>query len=371
MTSHRGKNILLVGNWRSDTAYAWKMIEHFWLAIARTFADRQTILCFPEVATVSPEITDAGIKVVEFSFDFRNPRALIDFCLQHDIGLIYFTDRPYTSSVYRKLRAKGVRHIVIHDHAPGQRTRPSVIKSFWKKANARIYGADSYIACSEHVLNRLITVGCLPPNHCHLARNGLDLTPFSNPNPKIRKELALPPEVLLVVSCSRLHPYKRVSDIVDAAARVTDLPLHFIHIGDGPEFNSLRDRIRDHGLDARFTLLGKRDNVPELLSGCDIAVHASDGEGLCLAMLEFMASGLALAVTDEPTVSGIIEPGVTALTFTHRNVAALASTLRTLGTNSQLRQRLGQAARNMVEAQFRIENTVSSVISALKSTVAR
>jgi glycosyltransferase involved in cell wall biosynthesis len=370
MTARSAKNILLVGNWRSDTGYAWKMIERFWIAIARAFPERRTYLCFPEVRAVNPDILAAGIEVEEFTFDFRHPGDLAQFCRKRDIELIYLTDRPYTSRVYSKLRRNGVRRIIVHDHTPGQRARPSAPKALLKKMAARAIGADAYIACSEQVLERFVTVGCLPRARCDLARNGIDLSQFPQPNPTIRAELSLSPETVLVVSCSRLHPYKRVHDIVDAAALLGDLDMHFIHIGDGPDHAPLQARIRERGLERRFTLLGARTDVAQVLSGCDIAVHASSGEvGLCLAILEFMATGLAVAVTDEPSVSRIIEPGVTGITFAHGNATALAESLRSLATDSDLRRRLGQAARKSVESQYHIEGTIASVTKAVRSTL--
>ena len=370
MTSRHVKNILLVGNWSSDTGYAWKMIERFWIAIARAFPDRRTFLCFPKVRTVAPEITAAGIEVEEFDFDFRHPDSLARFCRDRDIALIYLTDRPYTSRVYSKLRRSGIQRIIVHEHTPGQRTQPSILKGVLKQLRANAFGADAYIACSEQVLDRFVNVGCLPRARCHLARNGIDISQFPQPNPTIRTELSLSPRTILVVSCSRLHPYKRVHDIVDAAAILRDIDVHFIHIGDGPDHGTLQDRIRARGVGQRFTLLGHRSDVALVLSGCDIAVHASSGEvGLCLAILEFMASGLALAVTDEPSVSRAIDPGVTGLTFAHANVSSLAESLRTLAADGDLRRRLGRAARKTVESQYHIQTTITSVVNAVTSTL--
>ena len=363
-------NILLVGNWRSDTGYAWKMIERFWIAIAAAFPDRLTYLCFPELGAVNPELRAAGIEAEAFSFDLGRPAALVEFCRDRDIGLIYLTDRPYASRVYRRLRRNGVQRIIIHDHTPGRRTAPSPLKGLLKRAQIVALGADRYIACSEQVLERLVTVGCVPRERCHLARNGIDLSRFPQPNPTIRTELSLSAPTVLVVSCSRLHPYKRVQDIVEAAALLKDLDVHFLHIGDGPDSAALQTRIRERNLERRFTLLGRRNDVAQVLAGCDIAVHASNGEvGLCLAILEFMATGLALAVTDEPTVSRLIEPGVTGLTYPHRNVPALADALRSLVTDSSLRRRLGQAARRTVESQYHIEDTIAAVVETVRSSL--
>ena len=363
------KNILLVGNWRSDAGYAWKMIERFWIAIAEAFPARRTILCFPKVTDVNPEIYAAGIEIKEFNFDFRRPIALARFCRKHEIGLLYLTDRPYSSGIYPLLRASGVRKIVVHDHTPGQRSMPRPLKRTVKAAKVRTLGADAYIACSTHVFERLINVCCIPPDRCHLAENGIDLSKFAHPASTIRNELSLSPSTLLVVSCSRVHHYKRITDIVDAAALLGDLDIHFIHIGDGPDFDVLQSRIRHHGLEQRFTLLGQRDDVPEILSGCDIAVHASNGEvGLCLSILEFMAARLPVIVTDEPSVSRVIEPGVTGLTFPHGNEQALAAQVRVLANDGSERRRLGQAARAKTEAHYRIENTISSVVSVVRQT---
>lgn len=363
-------NLLLVGNWRSDTGYAWKMIERFWIAIARAFPDRRTYLCFPEIAAVNPEFRAAGIEVEEFQVDFRRPAALVKFCRDRGIGLIYLTDRPYASRVYPRLRRNGVHRIIIHDHTPGRRTAPAALKGLLKRAQVRAFGADRYIASSEQVLDRLVTVGCVPRERCHLARNGIDLAQFPQPNSTIRSELSLSAHTVLVVSCSRLHPYKRVQDIVEAAALLKDLDVHFLHIGDGPDSATLQTRIRERGLERRFTLLGHRNDVAQVLSGCDIAVHASNGEiGLCLAILEFMATGLALAVTDEPTVSRLIEPGVTGLTYPHRNVPALADALRSLAIDPSLRRRLGQAARRTVESQYHIEDTIAAVVQTVRSSL--
>ena len=307
---------------------------------------------------------------MKFAFDFRHPDVLAQFCRDRDIELIYLTDRPYASSVYSKLRRSGVQRIIIHDHTPGLRTRPSGPKAMLKSIAARTIGADAYIACSEQVLERFVTVGCLPRARCHLARNGIDISQFPQPNPTIRTELSVSPETVMIVSCSRLHPYKRVHDIVDAAALLGDLDVHFIHIGDGPDLPSLQARIRKHGMERRFTLLGARTDVAQVLSGCDIAVHASSGEvGLCLAILEFMATGLAVAVTDEPSVSRVIEPGVTGITFTHGDISTLAESLRMLSTDPELRRRLGHAAREAVESRYHIEDTITSVVDTVRSAL--
>jgi glycosyltransferase involved in cell wall biosynthesis len=85
--------------------------------------------------------------------------------------------------------------------------------------------------------------------------------------------------------------------------------------------------------------------------------------------LEFMASSLPVVLTDEPSVSRVIIPGVTGLTYPHGNVEALADRLRLLLSDTRMRHRLGHAARREVEVHHRIENTVRSVVDTLRGAL--
>lgn len=371
-----GRNLLMVGNWQSDAGYAWRMIEQFWIALARTYPDRRVVLVFPQVRSVSPELIAAGIEVIEFTFDLTKPWTLVQFIRQHEIGHLYLTDKPFISWVYPLLRLFGMRSIIVHDHAPGMHSVPHGLKRIAKSVAVRLIGADAFIACSRFVLNRSRKCGSVPAKRSYLARNGVRPNTLRRSEQTIRQELGLTHETLLIVSSARADRYKRIDDIIDAAAMVRaarpNVPLCFIHCGGGPDFEFFVQRIRDRGLEGYFRLLGKRSDMDRVLIGCDIAVHASQGEvGLCLAILEFMSAGLPSVVADDPSVwCECIRDNETGLLFRSGSPEDLCTKLLRLIDDPSLRQRIGSAARRTVNSEYDLRDTVAAVVNAVRAVVA-
>jgi glycosyltransferase involved in cell wall biosynthesis len=371
------KNILLVGNWSSDTGYAWWLMETFWLAIAARFRDRcRVIVCYPQVTTLSPRLSAANLEVVQFDFDKARPAQLASFMRDNQIGCVYLTDKKYVSWQYCLLRAVGVRRIILHDHMPGTRSAPTPLKRLLKStaALAPALTADAYIAVSDQILQRFVDVACLPRHKCHLARNGIDVSRIADAQPgSIRSELGIAPDSILIVSSGRLTHYKGIQSIIEAAnALINERGLgqvFFAHCGDGPDRAAFAGLIERFGLQRHFFLLGMRSDIPAILQSADIAVHASKGEGLSLSILEFMAAGLPVVVSDDPTVSQTVINNVTGLHFKTGDSADLASKLQPLVQSKELQSSLGKRAAREVKEHYSLDQTVAAVLSVFDKTL--
>lgn len=131
-----------------------------------------------------------------------------------------------------------------------------------------------------------------------------------------------------------------------AALRRAGIALRVLFAGDGPMEQRLRRQAAELGLDdATVIFLGRRDDVGELLSQADLFVRPSLSEGMSLAVLEAMAAGLPVVVTDvsgnrELTRSGhdgvIVPPG---------SAQQLAAALRRLVGDAAYRKELGARGR--------------------------
>lgn len=371
------KNILLVGNWSSDTGFAWWLMETFWIAIARKYSGRgRVFVCYPKVTTVSPQLRAENIEVIEFEVDEKNPRAIFRMVKEYGIDTVYLTDRRYIGPLFFWLRASGVKHIILHDHTPGQRSRPVGLKHLAKRLVSQIsaFTADAYIAVSDQVYERLLKVACLPPHKCHLAKNGIDIDKFSLAHPaKVREEIRAPVDAVLVVSSGRLTHYKGIQTIIEAAAFLIHKQhvenIFFVHAGDGPEREQFDNLIKDHSLTDRFFLLGMRKDVPEILKAADIAVHASHGEGLSLSVLEFMGAGLPVVVSDDPTVCQSVADGVSGLYFKVKDASDLADKISHLASSSLLREKLGDNAFREVAEKYSLGQTVDSLLRVFSKVV--
>ncbi len=108
----------------------------------------------------------------------------------------------------------------------------------------------------------------------------------------VRKLLGIESEcTILLGAVGRLTKVKNYTFLIDL---INHLPENFncIIVGDGEEEDLLKDMIRDKNLANRVQLLGKRNDIPDLLSAMDCYLMPSLNEGLPFSIIEAQASGL-------------------------------------------------------------------------------
>lgn len=102
-------------------------------------------------------------------------------------------------------------------------------------------------------------------------------------------------------------------------------------------------------------LLGKRQDIPRLTAALDIASSSSFGEGFPNVIGEAMACAVPCVVTDVGDSALIV--GETGKVVPPRNPAALAAAWKgMIEDGREVRKRLGKAARERIEQNFRIED---------------
>jgi glycosyltransferase involved in cell wall biosynthesis len=240
---------------------------------------------------------------------------------------------------------------------------------------------DVVICVSEAVRRFTAERGRIPATQLRVIWNGVDLSRFAaSAEPayraqaaaELRRELQLPQGTPLAIAVGRLDPQKGYPDLLVAWAHLarnarSEVPSAVLAIvGEGSQRKRLERFIARHGLGDRVRLLGQRDDVPWLLAGADLFVSSSRYEGLALALLEALASGLpvvATAVESVPEVltgsAGILPassctggtpapqemPGAGLLVPPRQPVALAEAVSRVLGMPLEERAALGRAAR--------------------------
>lgn len=120
-------------------------------------------------------------------------------------------------------------------------------------------------------------------------------------------------------------------------------------VGDGRLKNDLRVRAERLGVAGRVDWHGIVPDPHDFYHAADIFVLPSRVEGTPNALLEAMSCGLPVIVSDGAHGPlELVEDGVTGLVVPVNDAAALASALRRLASDGELRSRLGQAARERV-----------------------
>jgi glycosyltransferase involved in cell wall biosynthesis len=115
------------------------------------------------------------------------------------------------------------------------------------------------------------------------------------------------------------------------------------------------------------TLLGHISDMPTLYAKVDIVALPSYREGLPTGLVEAAAAGLPVIATDVPGCRDVVTHMQTGLLIPPKDATALAAAVQTLCGSTELRQRLGAAARAEALARFDTQKIVAETLALYKA----
>lgn len=156
-------------------------------------------------------------------------------------------------------------------------------------------------------------------------------------------------------------------------ARALGVDVELDIIGEGPDRQHLEFVIDDLGLAGRVRLLGRlsADRVARTLGEADVFLHTSSSEGISNAVLEAMASGVAVITTDAGGMTEAVRDGVDGIVVPVRDPDAAARALFALASEPELRERLGRAGRERVLDSFRLDQQIEAFTDLLHEAAQR
>jgi glycosyltransferase involved in cell wall biosynthesis len=118
---------------------------------------------------------------------------------------------------------------------------------------------------------------------------------------------------LVIVSCASLIPLKRIHLIAEILEQVKNIPIRWIHFGDGEMKNALLMQMKNViGMNnlIQFDFRGEVDNETLLnfykTNHVDLFILTSEYEGLPLAIMEALSFGIPVVATNAGGISEII-----------------------------------------------------------------
>ncbi|MBF0480988.1 MAG: glycosyltransferase family 4 protein, partial [Desulfovibrionaceae bacterium] len=224
--------------------------------------------------------------------------------------------------------------------------------------------ADAVVAVSAQTRDALRDVVGIAPERLFHIPNGVDCDDLGSRTPPeaLRRELGLSPADRVILNLGRLVPLKGQIYVIRALAELagTHPDLKLLIAGDGPEESALAGEIDRLGLGGRAFLLGARLDAPDLLAISDLVVGASLWEGTSLALMEAMAAGKPLAVSDIPGNRELLTDGADALMFAPADASSLAAAAGRLLSDPALAERLARAAQAKARETFDIRRVVAA-----------
>jgi glycosyltransferase involved in cell wall biosynthesis len=158
----------------------------------------------------------------------------------------------------------------------------------------------------------------------------------------------------------RLHPEKGVLLLLEAFARLKDLNIQLLIVGDGPERETIRSVIRERTL-SNITMVDavEHSDVGAYMHQSHVLVFPSltTSEGLPLTVLEGMATGLPVIASDIPALEGVIQDGENGFRIRRGSVEALAAQMRYCVAHPEVLVRVSVQGVKTVQKEFdRVRN---------------
>lgn len=157
-----------------------------------------------------------------------------------------------------------------------------------------------------------------------------------------RKELGLRNEDIVLLSVGEQNRNKNHEVVIRAVAKLRKPNLHYVVCGQGTMQTYLSDLVSKLKLDGNVHFLGFRDDIAEICKIADLFIFPSRREGLGLAALEAMASGLPIVTSN---VHGIVDysvDGVTGFTCSPLSADEFGQAIAKLVGSPELRAAMGK-----------------------------
>ena len=162
-----------------------------------------------------------------------------------------------------------------------------------------------------------------------------------------RASLGYGKEDFLLLTVAEMTPNKNHITILKALALLKDKKefqnMHYLICGRGEMWASLEESARELGISDHVNFLGYRTDAPELYKASDLFLFVTLREGLSVALMEAMSSGMPIICAEIRGNTDLVDDNVSGV-FTENTPEAVTEHILALYRNSEKRKALGQAA---------------------------
>jgi glycosyltransferase involved in cell wall biosynthesis len=235
-------------------------------------------------------------------------------------------------------------------HGYGNIISDGSIRSFLMRVCFRVSAIAlrlSFITVSESMVSVASDYYGLKSEVFKTVANGIDQDLFAYSSPPNNSD----PVIIMVGTLCKLKgqmlgvaAFKKLINHVPTARLVI--------VGDGEDRVVLEGLVNRHELSDRISILGNREDIPELLSSADLFWHLSESEAMPLSVLEAMSSGLSVVGFDVRGTRDAVCHGETGYLVPYGDVDGVVKATTNLLKDPDKLKSLSIKCRNRVEQNF-------------------
>jgi len=354
--------------------------ETFARELSLQLAERgwKSVLCFDTQPPddVADFLQSRNVTLEVFSapttFNWAAINRLVEIVRRHRPTILHLHYVGFISIYPWLAKMFGVQRIFFTDHSSRPTDYQAQRAPFWKRQITRLINApiSKVICVSNFGCRSMLALDLLPSDRFRLIYNAVDISRVS-PNPsrglELRRHYGIPDERKVVIQISWIIPEKGIADLLEVAKLVIQQHrnVHFVIVGEGPFRQEFTTRAEVMGLNQNVTWTGlvKDPFGVGIFDAADVVCQLSRWQELFGWMIaEAMAFGKPVVATRVGGISELVEEDQTGFLVPMGDFRAAAERVQMLIENPELRQSLGNVAREKVRTKFNLKKNVEELI---------
>lgn len=295
-------------------------------------------------------------------FDTKAAKKLARICKDNNIDVVH---AQYPRENYIAIRSKkygNTAKIVFTSHLTIYQPLA------WKFFN-RIYTRKNH--CIISVCNEgrdILIQNKVCPEKIKVVFNGIDASKMPPHDRSPLSEFGIGDEKVISI-LTRFSPEKGLLFLCDALKLLkekTDVPFRVLIVGDGAQFDEIKQRVSEYELDKNVILTGFRTDTSYLLAASDIYLNtSSSNEAMSFAILEALANALPVVATEVGGNRDLVElGGECGYVVDFGDTEGFANAVKTLLEDDGKRLEFSRSAREKAESVFDMNNLLEDVYKA-------
>jgi len=143
-----------------------------------------------------------------------------------------------------------------------------------------------------------------------------------------KKELSIPKEAFVVLSVGELNKNKNHETVIRAIKKLNNKNIHYVICGRGPLRSRLEKIIDEMNLTSNIHLVGFRSDIKDIYKISDLFVFPSFREGLSVALMEAIASGLPIVASNIRGNTDLIKHNINGYLINENSIEDYASKIK-------------------------------------------